>query len=248
MGAPMTEDCDRDDIDRRLPDLGAGVQEQLFDPETSVLVTSPTDKWERTARAETDVHTAILRGLASYVAGLQYAIAGRLIAMSRVTVNWADRDDGPVPSPSANVTTDELGRYSTQSGMAPGSPRPVASGHPNRVVALTSGAIYELDQVEVGVMCQDDVERAGVRRMLEDAFWPVEWMAGFRLVLPRYHGAVCEFLCATAQQADATDLAGAGIRPLAMRLRARCPVYRVHEMPLAHPSVTGTIVAGTRRI
>lgn len=246
----MTTDCDDDSVDRRLPDLGSGASGVIYDEDTAILVEDPSAKYGLTARADYDVHTALIRGLASYVAGLRHAIAGREIGISRVVTNYAEHDDGAVRSPSASVSSAEVGQYAVNSGMAPSRPIVIenVAHRANLVTTLTCSGLYEVTQIDVMVMCEDDVQRAGVRRMLEDAFWPVEWMSGFRLVLPPYHNVVSEFLCTSGQQADAADQAAAGIRPLTMRLAARCPVYRLHEMPLARPSVTGTIVNGKRRI
>ena len=245
-------DCDDHSVDRVIPDLGPGADGDLFDEDTSILVVDRADPRAHplTARGDHDVHTAVLRGLAAYVARLDHAIAGRRVMLSSVVVHFADQNHGPRRSPSGVVTAAGIGRYSTTSGMGSGRPTIVGNrtAHAALRTTVLSDAIYELDDIEVTVMCEDDVQRSGVRRMLEDGFSPVEWMAGFRLILPPYHNAVAEFLCTQGQQADAPDLAMQSIRPLTMRLQARCPVYRVHELPLAHPSATGTIGIGKRRI
>lgn len=243
----MTE-CDDDRVEREIPDLGDGGGIQTPDPDGAILVTDPTAKYALTARAEFDVHGAICHGLATYVAGLEHAIDGRYLALSRVVTDWADHADGQVPAPSAMVGSVEIGKYQTDSGMAPGDARRLAPDQHGQILSLSCSGMYVLEELGVEVWCSDKIQRNGVRQMLERGLCPVQWMSGFRLVLPRYHSAIAEFLLVTAQQADATDMATAGIRPLTMRLRARCPAYVAHHLPLARPSVTGTIVSGKRRI
>lgn len=207
----------------------------------AVLVRTPTERHQRTARSEVDVHTAITTGLAAYISGLESAIDGRYIAITRVVADWADHDDGAVAAPSAAVYSTEVGRYQTDTAVSQGAPIPIGPDASGKVTALSAAAVYKLEELEVHVMCEDKLQRAGVRRMLEDAFAPVEWMAGFRLVLPRYHNAIAEYLLISAQQPDASNTAQASIWPLTMRLMARCPTYRVHVLPLARPVARGTV-------
>lgn len=239
----MTE-CDDDRARREMPVLdGAGAPTP--DPDGAFLLEDPSDQPpELTARGESDVHAAIVEGLASYVARLEFAVAGRNIALSRVVTDWADHDDGPVPSPSAAVSSLEIGKYVD---YAPAEVAVLAPSTVGRRTTLVCTATYELEQITVQAMCEDKIQRAGVRRMLEDAFAPVVWMRGFRLVLPRYHNAVCSYSLVSGQQPDTQEMAAAGLRPLTMTLKATCCVYRVQDLPLAHPVLAGTIV-GKRRI
>jgi hypothetical protein len=96
--------------------------------------------------------------------------------------------------------------------MAPG--KLAVIGNVADRVQLSCSGIYGLDELQIEVYCSDKVQRAGVRRMLEDALWPVEWMAGFRLVLPQYHNAIATFLPLSAQLGDSIETAMAGLRPL----------------------------------
>lgn len=240
-------DCDDDTVERRTPDLGDGGGLYTPDREASRLVTSPTDDFPLTARAEVDVHGAIVGGLAAYVAGLETAIGGRMIAMSRVVTDWAEHDDGAVPAPSCVVYSSEIGKYDLESGMAPGDLEKIGPDGQGRFLALSSNGIYRLEELQCEVRCEDKIQRRSVRRMLEDAFNPVQWMYGFRLVLPPYHGATASYSLASAQQMDSPDTAPAGIWPIVLRLTAWCSVYRIHHLPLARPIVRGTISLGPRR-
>lgn len=242
----MSEDCDDDLVPRVTPDIDGGGGDTSPDPTDSQLVTVPTNKVALTARADFDVHTAITNGLAAYLMQLDGAVAGRSTRIGSVITDWADLDDGSRPLPSAAVHSEETGSYQTDSGMAPGRPTQIdGKDDRGRVATLTGSGIYQLSSLMVDVRCDDKVLRAGVRLMLEDAFWPVEWMSGFRLVLPRYHSAIATYLVTAAQFGDSADTARARLRPLSMRLLARCPVYRTHYMPLARPQVSGNITIGS---
>jgi hypothetical protein len=236
--------CDNDRVHRDQPEFEDDGGIRTPDLDGAVLIRTPKQGSTLTVRADHDVHAAIVHGLASYVAGLTGSVAGRDVSLTRVVTDWADHDDGSVPPPSAVVNSIEIGSYS-RDGML-GNSRGETLGYDgnNRVTTIVCTAFYTLNEVTVTVMCEDKIQRAGVRLMLEDAFSPVEWRAGFRLALPRYHGAIAEYLLVSAQQPDATAMAQAALWPLVMRLTAWCPVYRIHTLPLARPIVTGTITVG----
>lgn len=235
-------DCNDREI-REFPEIDGGIVTP-DDDGAAVLVTSPTDKRDLTARVELDEHSAIVRGLASYIAGLESAIAGRHIAMTRVVTHWADHDDGAVPAPSCVVQSIELGKYQTDTGLSKGPVRQIGADGHGKIAALRCDSMYRLEELMVSVRCADKVQRAGVRMMLRQAFAPVEWMPGFRLVLPLYHNAVAEYLLVAAQQADDSAQAQASVWPLVLQLHARCPVYTAHALPLARPIARGTIGLG----
>jgi hypothetical protein len=240
----MTDLCDTEGTEtRETPELldDAGLLTPSVDD--AILVTSPTAKYERTPIAEVDVHTAITNGLAGYLMQLEAAIAGRSTRFAWVTSDWADQQDGERGYPAAAVYSTEVGKYDTSSGLGMTTPTKMSNVQvtdPTDVAAIASGGMYNLDDLSVEVMSSDKIMRSGVRRMLENAFSPVQWMQGFRLVLPRYHNAICTFLAVTAQMPDSEQTALAGLRPLVFKLRARCPVYRIHRLPLARPMVVRT--------
>lgn len=237
--------CDDDRVLREQPEFEDDGGIRTPDLAGAVLIRVPKQEHPLSARADHDVHTAIVHGLASYVAGLDGSIAGRSVTLSRVVTDWADHDDGSVPAPSAVVNSIEVGSYDTETGVNHSRPITIGPDEANgKMITLVCTSLYRLNEVTVTVMCEDKIQRTGVRRMLEDAFSPVEWRAGFRLVLPRYHGTVAEYCLVSGQQPDAAGTAQAAVWPLVMRLMSWCPVYRVHLLPLARPIVRGTIVHG----
>lgn len=244
--------CDDDRVKREFPILGEGGG-PVTPGDDGILVEDPGlnaqtgEKRTLSARAEYDIHTAVVRGLASYISGLEHAIGGRHIALTRVVADFAEHDDGAVDAPSAVVYSTEIGKYA-DSGLGNGDPIQVDSDRHGDMLVLSCSAPYELEQLQVEVMCSDKIQRAGVRQMLEQAFWPVEWMAGFRLILPRYHDAIAEYLLVSAQQPDSGETADRGLWPLLMTLRVRGNAYRSRYMPLARPITEGSIGYRKRRI
>jgi hypothetical protein len=232
-------DCDDDRVDRVMPDLGGGDQDQTPDPGDSILVTDPQATYATTARQESDVHTAVVRGLAGYLAGLTYAVNGRVIALTHITTDWADHDVRSYQPPTACVHSEEEGGYSDDVGMTIGEPEVVGDRDAQRVLAIHVTSWYELSNLAVDVWCSDKIQRSGVRRMLEDAFSPVTWMAGFRLVLPRYHSAQATYYCDKGKMGDSAESAASGLWPLSMVLSVTAPVCRLFEYPRARPIVRG---------
>jgi hypothetical protein len=73
----------------------------------------------------------------------------------------------------------------------------------------------------------DALERMACAAMLEQAFYPVDWMTGFRLTLPHYHGVLAEYDVMTMAYLDSESDAGKRSRKAAFVVRARVPLVRV---------------------
>jgi hypothetical protein len=113
-------DCDDDETtDRKMPDIDGAPPLVVPDPNLSALVRRATEKHELTARHDVDVHTAITAGLSSYMLTLDGAANGRSTRLESVIYDWADRNDGSRPMPSAAV-------HSESSASTP----PTAAWHP----------------------------------------------------------------------------------------------------------------------
>lgn len=240
----MPTDCG-DGIEREIPELQAGSEIPAVSAADVSLITDPTAETELTAIATRDVHSAITHGLASYLYGLRATHAGRDVSLAWVTADWAEREDGTRPLPSAGVHSEEEGEY-TNVGMRPGNPVVLDASNPTSALCIVDTATYELASLMVDVMCGDKAQREGVRHMLEDAANPLTWMGGFRLVLHGYHNAVAEFSMLSCQFNDSAESAAANMWGLRMKFEARCQVYRLHRLPLARPQSRGNIVTRGR--
>lgn len=233
--------CDDETVERHLPDLSGGGDLIAPELDESFRIRGERESHDITARVEYDVHSAVVRGLAAYIAGLESALAGRVMVLDRVVDDWAEHNDGSAQPPSAVVSAVEEGKYQDDGGMQYGSTTRLGPPSPDKVLVAINTAIYRLEDLQISVMCADKVQRRGVRHMLEDALYPNAWAPGFDLVLTRYHSATASYALMTMRQPDETATAQASIWPLTVKLKAWCPVYRLHRLPLARVVARGTI-------
>ena len=239
-----TDDACGDDGDPRLDPEILGVGDdwaEASDPDVSQLVEFNDEKFGLTGRQDLDIHSAITSGLANYLLTLDGAIAGRSCMLRSVTADWAEHSTGGLPLPTAAVNITEEVDFPTSSGLGVGHPIDVGQDPSGNQITLVRTALFETESLMVGVQCADKEQRRGVRRMLELGLWPVTWMAGFRLVLPRYHNALATFLLLAAGFPDGEESAQRSLWPIRLRLRVSCQGYRPHLLPLARPIVSGTI-------
>lgn len=235
----MTTECG-DGSEREIPELQAGGDYPAINAGDVSLVTDPTAKYPLSAIATCDVHSAITRGLAAYLFSLRASHAGRDVSLAWVTADWAEREDGTRPLPSAGVHSEEEGEY-TNVGMRPSDPEVLDASEPTSALCIVDTGTYELGSLMVDVICGDKVQREGVRRMLEDGSNPVTWMGGFRLVLRNYHNSIAAFTLLTCQLTDSPENAQANVWGLRLKFEAWSQVYRLHRLPLARPQSRGNI-------
>lgn len=144
------------------------------------LITKPVDPQVLTNLRETDVQTALTRGLAEYLQDLVIVMqGGREFRFARVFDKYPDAEDS-AEYPAAIVYSGQAGTYDASQF----TPRTfdVASG-------ITVRAISEFSiGLTVEVWANDTDERIAFAALMEDALNPVDWMYGLRLELPHYYG------------------------------------------------------------
>lgn len=174
---------------------------------------------------------------------LRSELLGRTIKLKKAFEQWAPTEDEAI-LPSAAITDPEPGIYEENS-MAPtvAGPRPDSEvDGPNPSVYLV--APFELNQdFTIEIVCSNPEERMAIAALLEDAFNPFTWMAGFRLALPFYHGAHANYTLITMQYADSEVDAQQRLRRLLVKVNGRVPVYRVHDK-IKKAEVIGGRLAG----
>lgn len=149
------------------------------------LVLQPDDLQVLTSLRVTDARTALTRGVKEYLEQLSFVGAGgREIKFKKVLHTWAE-SEVPADYPSAVVFAVDVGTYDYDR-LTP------------RTFDLPDGyGIRQVAEFTIPVMVEmwstDPIERMNIVSMLEDAFEPVDWMTGFRLELPHYHGARATF-------------------------------------------------------
>lgn len=182
-----------------------------------------------TAVRETDAARAVILGLAQYLASLEINWFGRTVKFSTARVEWAEREDGDATYPSAVVMEDDMGATYSEvpmGGNGEGDDLPGAPGWElwmRREVKVS---------IRVEVMCTSPEERIAIGAMIEDAADPVEWMSGFRLVLPHYHGlhATYDFQWAASQ--DSQEDANQRLSAMVLRYVASVGVVQLRRAPL----------------
>lgn len=185
-----------------------------------------------TSYRETDSRTALTRALKEYVEQLQIVLAdGRVSRFLKVMQTWAE-PEVPQDFPSAVVYSSDAGQYEAR-GLAVSTDYVVDEGRQTiRTVAeLSLGLTVE-------VWTSDPVERMAMCAMLEDAFDPVGWMAGFVLFMPHYHGAHAHFEKVSMTYVDSVDAAMKRRRLAIFTLNANTTQYVVNgEVPELKVSV-----------
>lgn len=191
---------------------------------SAVLVRDPETPPYLTGYRETDVHTALARGLAEYLGQQTIEVGGRKLQLTTYTT-WAEPEDA-VRYPAAAVGA-SAGVYDR--GFTPGLVQTV--NKETRLVAFSEFA----QQLTVEVWATDPKERSYLTAMVEEALNPVEWMYGMRLHLPFYHGAVATYELLSSQYLDSSEDAMAKYRRVLFTLNGNVTAYRLLDFPDSKP-------------
>jgi hypothetical protein len=225
-------------IARQLPDYDRGAPTPPPAQET-VLVTDRSTEQVLTDRVETDAHTALTRGLAEYLLGLEaIADGGKGTRFKLVTPDYPDPEGGE-DYPAAGVWSPNTGLYDA-SNFAPGKPFIVAD-QSGTLIGLSKSSELKLD-LFVDVVCTDKDERTAVMAMLEQAFNPTLFMYGFRLVLPHYFGVHATYEPTGGQYQDGDASSIQNRRRARITVRANVPVISIVSGPRARVRSTVTVM------
>lgn len=133
-----------------------------------------------------DTKTAITRSLADYIASLELPtqMEGRTQRFTKIFDVWAEPETvasfpSAVVYPVGDITYDPMNMSTTVLEIAP---------H----VGIRRGSAAQM-QVSVEIWTNDPEERILLSLALENAFNPVDWMAGFLLTVPYYFNARAQF-------------------------------------------------------
>ena len=199
----------------------------------ALLVREPNQKVELTGYRETDCHTAMARGLAEYLGQQSVEIGGRRLSLTTYTA-WAEPEN-QASYPAAAIGAG-LGRYDRN--FTPYLVKTIEGQQ--RLVSVT-GFDQELT---VDLWATDPKERSYLSAMIEEALNPVDWMYGFRLILPFYHGTTAVYELVSSEYQDSSDDAMAKYRRASFTVRANMTAYRLLNFPDAQPAVARLDVSG----
>jgi hypothetical protein len=185
---------------------------------TTRLIDLPGDVGIITSRRETDVRTALTRGVAEYLRQLSIDwVGGRQHRFKQVLETWSEPENES-KFPSACVYSEGEGTYDTSNL----TPQTYDLGD-----SLQLRKISELKlRVAVEFVATDPPERMAIMSMLEDAFDPCDWRSGFVLELPHYHNVRASFEKLDNKYEDGPVVAQRRIRVGRVTLDAICPQMR----------------------
>lgn len=184
------------------------------------LITDADDLECYTLVRECDTHTALTRGLAEYLAQLdspQNKQSNQTLRFSKVVTDWADPEERAKDFPLAAVYTQEAGYFGPDDSFQ-GRIKDVCGTSESIKVCND----FELTLV-VDVFTTNKPERINMVMMLEDAFEPVDWMTGFRLHLPHYHGVHANFEMINLDYGEDSDKAAKRWRLAQFQIAASLP-------------------------
>lgn len=186
----------------------------------SVLVSDPNQRAELTGYREADTHTAMARGLAEYLSQQTVEIGGRKLSLTTYTT-WAEPEN-QVSYPAAAIGAD-VGTYDRS--LTPSLVKKL-DGKTNLV------SVTEFSQsLQIDLWATDPKERAYLVTMIEEALNPVEWMYGFRLILPFYHNTTAVYELRTSQYQDSSEDAMAKYRRASFTVQGTITAYRLLNFP-----------------
>jgi hypothetical protein len=193
-----------------------------------VLIRSPNHRQVLTTVVTMDPERALFQAVADYLATMQYVGQdGRAVSFSYVAAGQVDLEtDFQFPlvavSGSGDATDEANGL-----GMA-------YNGSTERIQDSLTGKNYLLLKASelavsltVEAFANDPVERSLMQQGMRDLFNPVDWMAGFRMKIPYYHGVFASFLVTSSRKNDSPEDAQRRIFSCTFTIRATIPVLRL---------------------
>lgn len=190
----------------------------------ATLIRDPGFRPELTAYRETDVHTALTRGLAEYLSQQSIDIGGRLLRLTTYST-WAEPED-KISFPSAGVGAGP-GRYDRS--FTPSLAASIANDV--RLFAFTEFA----QELTIELWATDPKERAYLVAMIEEALNPVDWMYGMRLLLPFYHSTTATYELTSSQYVDSAEDAMRKYRKATFTVNGNVQALRLLTLPSSIP-------------
>lgn len=215
-----------------------GAQRPIQGPRNSFRVASPgetalvlraNEKQQLTGRHEVDTHTALVRGLAEYLGQRTLELGdGKQVRLQATFYDAAEPEDRAL-YPSANVYGVGRGEYDARA-MTPQVERDPLFGDKH----IVSPAEY-VQTLGIQIFATSPQERGNAAALIEEALYPVTWMAGFRLRLPFYFGAYGSYEIASNEFIDSADAALKRDRRAAFLIVGRLQVLQLRSFAKGDP-------------
>lgn len=200
------------------------------------LIQIASDKQVYTGNATTDARQATQRGLAEYISQLVgTAPGGRRVQLAKVFEEWAEPEEHSA-YPSAVVRTPGTTTFEPRRMGAPfPTPECRLPAPDSRYFLVSNDAVQDL---QVEVWCTDPRERIAMGQLLERAFNPVSYRAGFVLELPHYYNARGTYVLKDVTVPDDDSDAVRRYRRLQYTLGSTVPQLQLFSFPDAKPEFT----------
>ena len=201
-------------------------------PGKTRLITRSDDVATFTANRETDVRTALTRGIAEYLEQLEaQALGGRKLTFKKVLDTWAE-PERQAQYPSLSILTPSPGSYDA-SGFTPSvDPKERLPAPDGRYVVKL--AEFSVDMT-LEVWANDPKERAELTAALEEMLNPVVYMYGFHLELPHYYNLRATYEMTSLQYPDAEEDAMRRYRRSLFVVHGNVPLVKLAAFPDARP-------------
>ena len=174
-----------------------------------------------------DSRSAVARGLMEYLQDLQVqAVGGRFLTIASANETWAQAEQ-QAQYPSIAVVPEGEGEYqatSLTSGIGGRIPEP-----DGRWISIRGTFSQKL---RIELYTNDPKSRAAMSFAIEQAFAPVDWMYGFRLVLPHYFNAVARFEPLDISYPDDAQSAMERLRTVVYHVDAQVALIALRPYPL----------------
>ena len=186
-----------------------------------------------------DSRTAVARGLMEYLQGLQVqAVGGRFFDIKSANETWAQAEQ-QAEYPALAIVPEGPGEYQATtltSGLGPQIPAPDGRW------PSTRGTFSQSLRIEL--YTNDPKSQAAISFAIEQAFAPVDWMYGFRLVLPHYFGAIARFEPLDIAYPDTAESAMERLRTVVWHVRADVALIALRTYPTIRTQLEETVVIG----
>lgn len=195
-----------------------------------------------TDRNECDAATALVRGMAQYLASLEITHLGTDLSFKSVVEEWPDVQDldfGGFPAASVQP----IGEQGEYDGSMQSSAHDLEDIGDDKVRSVLKTANYRVP-ISVEVWETEKEHRIGICKALEEAFIPQDFRSGLVLRLPFAWNQHAKYTLVAGGPAGYAELQKTSIWIARFRLIGTAAVGRYQEYPKARPVIArGTVAA-----
>jgi hypothetical protein len=198
------------------------------------LITDSSTRPVPTGHREVDARTALCRGLAEYLQGLSLDLpGGRRVSLDNCFWQWPEAEQDAI-YPALACIPEGDGEYEAKNLTPVFAPADRLKQPDGRWTFEWA----ELAQdIRAELHCNDPAEREGLVSLIEDAMNPVDWMFGFRLMLPHYYGQHADFQLMSTGYPDTAESVMERLRVTVFKVHANIAVVKLYDFPTMIPRI-----------